>query len=151
MTEIDPNRIRPMAGVMVVQIVEVLGGTTKAGLFIPGTMMDHVGKDTCLVRVLRKGPPPTKRYSNKTDGTTTVRDCLPWDEEYCRQISVGDVVCMPRDVPMVIVWNELRYALVNEHEAILAMSQETFDEGGFEVVPWAPGEIGDTVIPINQG
>lgn len=150
MTELDPNRIRPMTGVMVVQIVEVLGGTTKAGLFVPGSMMDHSGKDTCLVKVLRKGASPEKRYSNKTDGTTTVRDCSSWPDDY-RQICVGDVVCMPRDVPMVIVWEGLRYALVNEHEAILAMDQSTFEDGSLEVVPWKPGEIGDTVIPVRQG
>lgn len=139
---LDPSRIKPAAGVMVVQIVEVLGGTTKGGLFLPGTMSDHSGKDTCLVRVMKKGDPPRQRFvTNQTDGRSTVKECKPWESRATDSIGVGDVACMPRDVPLVFVWDDCRYALVYEHEAICAMSMETFEEGGFEVIPWKPNEV----------
>jgi len=138
----DPNRITPTAGRMVVKVVEVLGGYLKGGLFMPGVGQDHGGKDTVLVEVLRKGAPPVERYAIAEDGKTWfARPCEPWVREATDQISVGDVVRMPRDVPLVFVWEEQRYAIVNEHEAILAMSMEDFLSGGFEVVPWKEGSM----------
>lgn len=140
----DPSRISPTAGVLVTKIVEVLGGYTKSGLFLPGIFQDHSGKDTVLVQVLRKGPPPEKRY---IEGG--VRDCLPWAPVAANQVSVGDVILVSRDVPLVFVWEDQRYALVYEHEAICAMSYEFFASGGFEMSTWTPGVIGDTVIPMG--
>lgn len=137
--EMDPAKLRPMAGVMVVEVVEVLGGYTKGGLFIPGTMMDHGGKDTALVQVLRLGDAPIQRVGFK-DGEWGYHPCEPW-EAASRNISVGDIVLMPRDVPLVFVWGEKRYALVYEHEAILAMDPSVLAENGFEVVPWKPDEV----------
>ena len=51
---------------------------------------------------------------------------------------------MPRDVPLVFVWDDQRFALVYEHEGIAAFSYEDFEKGGLEVVPWTPGPIEPT-------
>lgn len=134
---LDPSRLRPMPGVMVVQIVEVLGGMTKGGIFVPGGTQDHMGKDTCLVRVLAMGGPPTIQYRRSKDGGMEEKRVGGWPEGY-RSISEGDVVVVPRDVPFVFVHDEKRYALVFEHEAIVSMPGDEFDQQGFEVVPWRP-------------
>ncbi len=139
---LDPDTVRPMPGHLVVEIVEVLGGTTRSGLFVPGVVDDHMGKDTCLCRVLRMGALPNRKYKKGPDGD--VQEVLlpgPWPVEL-RGISVGDVVLFPRDMPCVFVWDERRFAIAMEHEAIAAIPAAEFDQRDFEVVPWKPGALG---------
>lgn len=136
---IDPKIVHPTAGKMLVQIVEVLGGMTRGGIFLPGLHQDHAGKDTCLVRVLEKGGPPSVAYKRGSDGDVVEKVVGHWPEEY-RPISVGDVVVMPRDMPLVFVFEDRRYGIVMEHEAIVAMPGDEFDQQGFEVVPWKPAD-----------
>lgn len=137
---LDPVLLRPMPGIMVVQIVEVLGGMTKGGIFIPGNHQDHMGKDTCLVKVLAKGPAPVVQYRKGESGGMEEKVVGSWPESY-RTITVGDVVVMPRDMDLVFVFEERRYALVREHEAIVSMPGDEFDQQGFEVVPWRTNSV----------
>lgn len=131
-----------MPGHIVVEIVEVLGGTTRGGLFVPGVVDDHMGKDTVLCRVLRMGGLPTRIYrKTEAGGFEEVMLDRPWPAEL-RGISVGDVVLFPRDVPLVFVWEEKRHAIVMEHEAIAVIPAGEFDQKDFQVVPWKPAPTG---------
>lgn len=147
--ELDPNRVNPMPGLMVVEIIEVLGGMSKGGVFVPGTTMDHMGKDTCAAKVIRKGDPPRERFERGSNHGFEARPCEPWPDAY-RAALVGDVVVLPRDVDKAFVWEGKRYAIVREHEAIVAMSEEDYAKGGFSVVPWTPGEIGDVSLGVTK-
>jgi|GEM_PF-4943729 len=153
--EMDPTKLKPMPGRMVVEIIEVLGGMTKGGIFVPGDTQSHMGKDTCACKVLSRGDRPTLGYAREDGGWKQVELSRPWPDEYRQAISVGCVVIMPRDVELAFTWQDptgwRRYAIVNEHEAILAMSEEVYLRGGFEVVPWTPGEIGIEATQVLQG
>lgn len=140
--DLDPSTIRPMPGLIVVEIVEVLGGTTRGGLFVPGVVDDHMGKDTVLCRVLRMGGLPTRAHrKTESGGFEEVMLDRPWPPEL-RGISVGDVVVFPRDVPLAFVWEEKRYAIVMEHEGIAVIPAADFDQKNFQVVPWKPAPTG---------
>ena len=145
LADLDPATVNPMPGHLVVQIVEVLGGTTRGGLFVPGVVDDHMGKDTVLCQVLRMGALPTRTY-RKAEGGGFEEVLLdqPWPAEL-RGISVGDVVLFPRDVPLAFVWEEKRYAVVMEHEAIAAIPAAEFDQKNFQVIAWAPAATGAEV------
>jgi co-chaperonin GroES (HSP10) len=141
--EIDPATVRPMAGKILVQIVEVLGGMTKGGVFVPPQTQDHMGKDTFYGKVLQMGSLPTTRLSKRDErGMAQYKACDPWPQDY-RVINQGDVVVFPRDVPLAFTWEQDRYALVLEHEAILAIPGDQFDAQGFQVVPWRPPVLPD--------
>lgn len=142
MLDLDPSSLSPMPGHVVVQIVEVLGGTTRAGLFVPGVVDDHMGKDTVLCKVIQLGDLPNRIYrKTAAGGFEEVMLDRPWPAEL-RGISVGDVVVFPRDVPLVFVWEETRYAIVMEHEAIAVIPGSEFDQKDFQVIPWKPAPTG---------
>lgn len=140
---VDPVSVKPMPGKMVVEIVEVIGKTTKSGLWMGNE--DHAGKDTFYGKVLAMGPTPALASirDEKTGGglgRQFVDTGSQWPEGY-RQISVGDIVVMPRDVPLVFTWEERRFGIVIETEAILRIPGDKFDPQEFEVVPWKPPAI----------
>lgn len=140
---INPHTLKPMPGKMVVQIVEVLGGETKAGLFIPGTLVDHMGKDTFYGKILSVGPAPALEHYDSPQGIH-VRDNGSgnvWPDEIMDIFKEGDIVVMPRDVPLAFTWQEGRYAVVHLHEAILHIDADSFDPQEFEFVPWTPSDI----------
>lgn len=135
---LDPATVRPTPGKLLVQIVEILGGMTPGGIFVPGETQDHAGKDTFFGKVIRRGTAPTVRVDRDPLGAASVTDSSPWPEEYRTRIAEGDVVVFPRDVPLAFFFGEDRFALVLEHEAILSIPAAEYREGGFEVVPWRP-------------
>lgn len=140
--EIDPSTVQLVAGRVLIHVVEVLGGMTRGGVFVPGSTQDHMGKDTVYGRVVRVGPAPTVRVSRDDRGVASIhQDKSPWPQEY-RVVHEGHVVLFPRDVELAFVHGEDRYAIVNEHEAILSFGPaDQFDRQGLEVVPWRPGQL----------
>lgn len=153
---IDPVTVKPTPGNAVVEVVEILGGTTESGLFIPGTTQDHMGKDTCYVKILSVGPAPrTAHYRPSKTSSLTVRPSKsgkPWPKEVMDAFQPGDILVLPRDVPLVFIWEERRFAVIHLHEAILHIPEASFDAQKFEFVPWSPPDIeGDNVqtVPID--
>lgn len=127
---LDPSTVNPLPGILLVQIDEVLGGTTSGGIFITADMADAGGrKDTAHGIVLKKGPLPALRHvtlkeegpggfkrPGRTRNNTTGQ---PWSPE-AFPVNTGDRVYFPRDIPMVFAWNETRYGLVMMDECIFA-------------------------------
>lgn len=141
--EINPDTIAVTPGKLLVQIVEVLGGTRKSGLFVPGESQDHMGKDTFYGKILKIGDPPMlEHYCNAQYGAAydvrENRTGKTWCAKAMAQFSEGDILILPRDVPLAFVWEEVRYALVLMHEGLFSMDPATFDPTDFEVVPWQP-------------
>lgn len=141
-TYVDPATIHCMPGKCLVQIVEVLGGTTKGGLHIPEAYADHAGKDTFYGKLLQIGPPPQIKHFKSGRGPGW--DVKPnssgkiWPPEMMDEFKVGDLAVFPRDVPLVVVWQEQRYAICLLHEAICIIPADSFNPDDFEVVPWQP-------------
>lgn len=130
-TEIDPAHLAPTAGKVIVEVLEQLGGLSAGGVWtLPQKGM---AKDTMYGRVLRLGDAPTHRYLGMAPHVRESHS-TPWPET-ARQISVGDIVVWPRDVPVAFVHREKRYAICLEHEAIMiaavAAEAETFDPRSF--------------------
>lgn len=155
-TYLDPSVVKPMPGKVVVEIVEILGGMTKGGVFVPGTLMDHMGKDTFYGKILSVGDAP--RLSHYKSGPGPGWDVQPsasgkqWPAEIMDTFQVGDILVLPRDVPLTFTWESRRFGIVLLHEALLHIPGESFDPQAFEVVPWTPGEIeGDNIDVINLG
>lgn len=96
---VDPNTIQPTAGHMLVEVVESLGGLKKGSrLYVPETASSHDYKDKAICRVIRVGP-------------------SPWED---REVPVkeGDMVILPRDIPLMVFWEERRYGLAIVREII---------------------------------
>jgi len=128
-SQIDPVRVHPLAGLLLVEIDEILGGMTKGGLFAPPDAADGNGrKDTASGKVMKMGPMPAWKHTtdvhtrpgcteDNVSGKTWATDLFP--------VTEGDHVTFPRDVPLVFVWNERRYGLVRMDEVIYAHDQPT--------------------------
>ena len=145
LTRIDPKTVRPLAGKGLVRIVEILGGTSDGGIYIPGSLQDHSGKDTFYGEMVRLGPPPSLTHYKtgpgpgwdvKKNSTGKV-----WPPEVMAQFKEGDIFVFPRDVEVVFVWEEQRYCIVLIHEAIIGIDRKEFDSAKFEVKAWKPPEI----------
>jgi hypothetical protein len=140
---IDPSKVRCTPGKVLVQIVEVLGGTTASGLWKPP--QDHGGKDTFYGKILQVGPPPTLKHV-KTDERSSGWDVAEnssgnkWPDQIMNEFKVGDIGVFPRDVPLVFVHDDKRYGICLIHEAILVLDAEQLKNDGFEFVAWQPGE-----------
>lgn len=132
----DPEILNPTPGKLIVQIVEQLGGMTKGGIFIPESVADGHNKDTAYGRVVKLGAPPEVRLSFSVKKMDRACDWIPWGkpwpEDY-EPITVGDVVLFPRDVPIAVVHETGRYAIVQRQELICVLEGDTSD---FDVVPW---------------
>ena len=126
----DPSTVHPLPGKVLVRIDEVLGGTTEGGIFIPPDVADGKGaKDTASGVVIRLGAPPPLRHVPRAEtgpegwtrpGRTAINTSgRGWDPTVF-PVHVGDRVYFPRDVPLVFVHDETRYALVLMDECILA-------------------------------
>ena len=138
---IDPEKVRPMAGKILVHLEEQLGGYTPGGLFMPPNP-DDTKKDTAIGRVMRLGPMPATRHTKPGEKppidtrdsvslwTRPNRSGAHWPAEF-QNLKVDDVICFPRDVHVVIVWNEQRYALVEMEELLFVFEG---DYHGEEVV-----------------
>lgn len=128
---LDPSRIiRLLPGVCLVRIDEVLGGTTKGGIFVPPDVADaRGGKDTASGTVLQMGPPPDlahvdgpgKAGYERPGRTRKNRTGAGWDP-LAFPVQVGDRVTFPRDLPLVFVHDEARYGFVYMDECIFATS-----------------------------
>jgi co-chaperonin GroES (HSP10) len=139
---LDPSTVVPTAGNVLVELVEVLGGMTMGGIFIPGTTQDHAGKDTFYGRVMKVGGPPQLRHIGHRSETRHNQSGKRWSKEYMDELfSEGDIVVFPRDVPLAFNWKDKRYCLCHIDEAIVAINADEFDAQGFEVVPWKPPKI----------
>ncbi len=152
-TYIDPTTIRCMPGKILVEIIEILGGTTKSGIWLPP--QDHMGKDTFYGKVLQVGPPPAlEHYKSGPGPGLDVRDNrtgATWPDKVMQQFNLGDIVLFPRDVPMVFVWEERRFGICLIHEAIVAFDGAEFNAEGFEVRPWTPQSLeGAQMLPIAK-
>lgn len=151
---IDPQTVNPMPGNAVVEIVEILGGMTKGGVFIPGNAVDHMGKDTAHCKILRVGDAPAlEHYKSGRGPGWDVRpnaNGAKWPDEIMNLFQVHDILVMPRDMPMVFIWESRRFAVVHLHEAILHIRGDSFDPQAFEVVPWTPGSTEGEVIPVDM-
>jgi len=154
---LDPSTLSPTPGKAIVEIVEILGGDTKGGLFIPGHIMDHMGKDTFYGKILKVGPPPALEHYKSGPGVGW--DVQPnangkvWPQKVMDQFQPGDILVLPRDLPLVFVWDDKRYGIVLIHEALVMIKGDSFDPQAFEVVPWKPDEIGGentTITPFTQ-
>lgn len=145
---IHPDSVKPMPGNMVVEIVEILGGETKGGLFIPGHLMDHMGKDTFYGRIIRVGDPPRLEHYKTGRGWDVRHNSsgATWPKEMMDIFTEGDIVVLPRDVPLAFVHEETRYAIVHIHEAILHIKADSFDPQSFEFVPWKPNPVEDQTV-----
>lgn len=141
----NPHTIVPLAGKVLVEIVEVLGGKTKGGIHLPEAYQDHMGKDTFYGRVLKVGPPPDLAHykSGPGPGWDVRKNTTgtPWPKEVMELFQEGSIIVFPRDVPMVFVWEEKRYALCLVHEAIISIDGDSFDPDEFRVMPWIPQKI----------
>lgn len=117
---LDPNRVHPLPGKLLIRVDEVLGGTTPGGLFLPPDVADANGKkDTVWGTILRIGDPVRIRLHKgapkqhpedthrDTDLAPTVLDLRPEDR-----------VTIPRDVPLLFVHDDQRYALVYADEVL---------------------------------
>ena len=138
---LDPTTVQPTPGKILVEIVEVLGGTTKSGLFRPPQADDHMGKDTFYGKILCVGPPPVLEHHRDPTarGGYHVRDAKSgkaWSEEVMAQFTEGDIMIFPRDVPLAFGFEDRRFALVLMHEAMFSVDPASFDPTDFEVVPW---------------
>ena len=139
--EMNPNTIRILPGKLIVEITEVLGGFRKSGVFVPGSTQDHMGKDTFYGKILKVGPPPSlEHYRDPVMGggydVRPSKHGADWPKEVMDQFKVGDIIILPRDVPVSFTWEESRYALVLMSDGLLTMDPETFDPSDFEMVPW---------------
>lgn len=150
-TVVNPEKLKPMAGKAVVRIIEILGGTTEGGIYVPGTLQDHAGKDTFYGEMIRLGPAPRlKHYKSGPGPGWDVRENSTgkvWPPEVMEQFKEGDIFVFPRDVEMVFTWDNQRFCIVHIHEAIIGLARDEFNAQGFEMVAWKPpgmpGEGGD--------
>lgn len=140
---LDPARVTPLPGYCLVQIDEILGGTTEGGIFIPPDVADAKGnKDTAHGIVLRMGPLPDLRH-------VTLAECGPsgyrrpgrternhsgarWDRN-AFPVQPGDRLYFPRDLPLVFVFEDRRYGCVCMDECIFYTEKD--DTGRVEVLP----------------
>jgi len=120
--ELDPARVHPNRGYLLVEITEKLGGLTKGGIFIPGSIADTDRKDTAMGRILELGPPPElctrKKVRGERSDPWVPNPGVAWPDDY-EPFVVGHYVIFPRDVPLAFFWKEARYALVYRHECFL--------------------------------
>lgn len=157
---IDPATVNPTAGNVLVKIVEVLGGQTKSGLHIPGGLLDHGGKDTFYGEILSVGPAPALEHYRPSErshlGVRPNSSGKTWSPEMMAEFEPGDILVLPRDVPLVFVWEEQRFGLVHLHEAILHIKGDSFDPQEFQFVPWTPppklegADVTTTTMPIGE-
>lgn len=144
-TIVDPDILRPMPGKAIVRIIEILGGTSPGGIYTPGHLQAHMGKDTFYGELIKLGPPPrTEHYKSGPGPGWDVRENrsgVCWSAEVMANFKIGDVFVFPRDVELVFTWNEHRFCIVHIHEAILGIPRDQFDASGFEVVPWIPPKL----------
>jgi co-chaperonin GroES (HSP10) len=144
-TTINPDTIRCMPGKILVKIVEILGGKSKGGILLPESYQDHMGKDTFYGEILQIGPAPQLEHYKSGQGpgldVRPNKSGKPWNQETMSQFKIGDIVIFPRDVPVVFVWEEQRYALCLIHEGIVSIDKEDFRAEDFEVVPWQAPQI----------
>jgi len=155
MATINPDHLKPMPGKAVVRIIEVLGGTTKGGVFIPGNHQDHSGKDTFYGEMVRVGPAPSLEHYKSGRGPGW--DVRPnstgkvWPAEMMAEFRVGDIFVFPRDVELAFTWDEQRFCIVHIHEAIIGIAREEFDAQGFEMVAWRPPAIQGGAADLDAG
>lgn len=144
---INPEHLRPMPGKAIVKIIEILGGTTKGGIYIPGALQDHAGKDTFYGEMIKVGDAPSLAHYRTGTGPGAGWDVRPnrsgqtWSHEVMAQFKVGDIFVFPRDVELVFTWEEQRFCIVHIHEAIVGIPREDFDAQGFEMKAWKPPEL----------
>lgn len=142
----NPQAIRPTRGMVIVEILEQLGGQTASGIHLHAGYEDKHDKDTCYSRVVKIGPLPDFHYGRSGQlavkvegsldpGTVAWRDGgKTWTENHTG-VKPGDVVLHPRDVPKVFVWSEesdehdKAYALVYLHELLAVL--DDFEPGMF--------------------
>ncbi len=129
----NPDRLRPAAGQMIVELIELLGGTTSGGIFIPGTTQDHSGKDTVIARILKVGPPPATRFTKKEEGWVQNRSGAVWPDGFAT-VNERDTVLLPRDVPLVVTWEDRRYAIAVRSD-VIAVLEGYEGLSNFEVIP----------------
>lgn len=128
---VDPSRVRPQPGVVVVRIDEVLGGETSGGIFIPAGIADAQGrKDTASGIVLRAGPAPDLRHEKagarhytRPGRTLRSQTGTPWSPG-AFPVQEGERVFFPRDVPLVFLWEDRRYGLICMDEIICVARAE---------------------------
>lgn len=160
----DPDTIRPGRGLLLVEIVEKLGGKTDGGIELVGAWQDRHDKDTCYSRVLKVGPKPD--FIHGVDGdlinvpTGTPDPGVPfwrdgkgvvWPTGFA-EVSVGEVVLHPRDMPLTFLWPRegssgseyVRYGLVWLHECIAVL--DNFDKGSFRQICYAKAAIEDSLL-----
>jgi hypothetical protein len=131
---LDPARVRPQPGILLVKIDEILGGTTKGGIFLTPDVADaRGGKDTAHGIVLRRGAAPSLRHVTlqqegkdgyKRPGRTRANTTGETWDTAAFPVAEGDRVYFPRDVPLVFVWEDARYGLVMMDECLFATTAD---------------------------
>ena len=123
MISYDPETVRPLPNHMLIELLQQLGGKNPGGnLFRPAAHSNVIGADTAWGRVLKVGPAPFDKRGEPA-----------WPEPV---IQPGELVLIPRDVPRVWGFENRRYCLAIQTEAICvfeATAEEVAD--GFEQVP----------------
>jgi len=142
---IPAETVHCMEGRLLVEIIEVLGGTTKGGVFIPGTLVDHGGKDTAYGRILQVGPTPRTKHESRRGRYTQLfvpnKSGARWCDEIMAHFRPGNVVFFPRDVPKVFQWKDRRYAIILMEECLLSIAEDEFNPTEIEILPsFYPGQ-----------
>lgn len=136
--QLNPETVHPGRGKLLVEITEQLGGLTKGGIFISAALADTDRKDLAMGRVVRMGALPKTKHSDRALRTirgefTPNESCQEWKSF---PVSVGDLVCFPRDVPLVITWKEKRYAIVLMQELQWYIDGDKIDDAEVQTPTW---------------
>lgn len=142
---VSVEKIHCAEGKLLIEITEVLGGTTKGGVFIPGTLMDHGGKDTAYGRIVKVGPPPRIKHESRHGRYTKLfvpnKGGATWCDSIMGNFRPGNVVFFARDVPKVFQDQGRRYAIVLMEDCLLSVDEDEFDSTKIEILPsFVPGQ-----------
>ena len=157
---LDPSTLRLQAGQLIVSLA------MNPNRFVRGisrAFETKMNRDTAVVRVERLGPPPnavgpllpsehtglaphaslgrsfgghegTLDYEWREGPESAWRQGWPW--------FVGQLLLIPRDVPLVVDHGDCRYLLIDATEVMISFGAPLEEvREAFEVIPWAWGKI----------